>query len=260
MSNQAKDGGTHRHGSNIKSRNSIVTTGVNSGNMLGPTRQALPSKRNRAMSDQEKTDFTVFMSILVDPRSRYYYQPFGDDNDVEIEIDFIDDIQRLQFKVAAGWCVMRQITERTRESNSITSVMVIRMLRSQHDDSAIGFKVIYKPNGPLPAGVKADAILKHLDVPSAPELMQLSKSEIYNLIEDVFDIEGVDRSEYETIFSATDMPSICSDLCASVYEAFGEITFPPMSLIEFGNVLHSLKFFDTDVALATLQRIYRNRR
>ncbi len=259
MSNKAKVGRTYRHGSSTKSRKSVVAAGLNTGSARGPKRQVSSGKGHRVLSDLEQVelDYSIFMTILSDPRSRFYYQPFGDA--MEIEIEFIDDIQRLQFKVAAGRYLKHESDERILASNSITSVVVFKALLSPQDDSVIGVKVIFKPNGPLPAGIESDAILIKLDVPSAPELMLLSKSDIYNLIEEVFTIEGFDRSEYETMFSTTDMPSICSDMCASVYKIFGPITFPPMTLSEFGNVLFSLKYFNAEVALATLRRIYSSR-
>jgi hypothetical protein len=261
MSNKAKVGRTHRHASSTKSRKSVVAAGLNTGSGRGPKRQVSSGKGHRVLSDQEQLelDYSIFMTILSDQRSRFYYQPFGDDDAVEIEIEFIDDIQRLQFKVAACRYLKHESDERILASNAITPVVVFKALLSPQDDSVIGVKVIFKPNGPLPAGIESDAILINLDVPSAPEQMLLSKSDIYKLIEEVFTIEGFDRSEYETMFSTTDMPWICSDMCASVYEIFGPITFPPMTLSEFGNVLFSLKYFNAEVALATLHRIYSSR-
>ena len=260
MSNKAKVGRTHRHASSTKSRKSVVAAGLNTGSARGPKRQVSSGKGYRVMSELEKLhhEYASLLTVLGYKETQFYYRPFGADDATEIEIECKDDIQRLQFKLAACRFLTEGINVRILTANHLTPEVFFQKLQSTQDHSQMGFKIKIDLVKPLAAGNESEQILTSLGVTS-PELLVLSKSDIFNLIEEMFSIPTFDRSEYESLFCSSDMPCICSDMCGSLYESLGDITFPPMTLTEFGNVLFVLKYFDSERALATLRRIYSSR-
>jgi hypothetical protein len=198
-------------------------------------------------------------SLVEDIDNRFFCNSIDEDDAAEREFVCEDEIQRLQVKLAAYRCIWNRPDDEVAGAMSSLPLMMFGTLRSLVDSSTIGIKVTFVLNESLPAEIETTAILRKLGVPSGFELVQYSNSEVYALIAEVFAINGLDSSKYESVFGSSDMPWICSDMCASVYKDFGDITFPPMTLSDFGNVLHCLKFFDEEVALATLRRIYRDR-
>jgi hypothetical protein len=198
-------------------------------------------------------------SLLEKIDNRFFCKSKGEDDAAEREFVCEDEIQRLQVKLAAYRCILNRPDDDVASAMSSLPSTMFGTLRSLLDGSTIGIKVTFVLNESVPAEIEATAILRKLGVPSGFELVQYSNSEVYALIEELFVLHDVDRSQYESVFGSSDMPSICSDMCESVYEAIGDITFPPMTLSEFGNVLHCLKFFGEEVALATLRRIYSDR-
>lgn len=220
-----------------------------------------PKGHNLGLNDESFADFeaSIAKSILGKFDLRFVCKSINDGEAAERELVCEDDIQRLQAKLAAYRCSWSKLDGLSSTRKSSMPQAMFGALVSPVDGKTIGVRVVFVLEDPIPAEVETTAILRKLGVPSGSELVQYSNREVYAFITEVFAIDGLDRSQYESVFGSSDMPSICSDMCASVYKDFGDITFPPMTLSEFGNVLYALKFFDEEVALATLRRIYSNR-
>ena len=204
-------------------------------------------------------DATIAKYLLDKIDKRFFCKSIGEDDAAEREFVCEDEIQRLQVKLVAYRSIWNRPDDEVASAMPSMPLTMIGRLRSLVDASTIGNKVTFVLNESLPAEIETTAVLRKLGVPSGFELVQYSNSEVYALIEELFVLYDKDRSQYESVFGSSIMPSICSDMCSSVYEDIGDITFPPMTLSECGNVLHALKFFDEEVALATLRRIYSNR-
>ncbi len=260
MSNKAKVGRTHRHGSSTKSRKSVVVAGLNTGNVSGLIRQ-VSSGKGSEMSELEKLhhEYASLLTVLGYKKIQFYYRPFGADDATEIEIECKDDIQRLQFTLVACRLLTEGTKVRILTSKHLSPEVLFRQMLAAQDNSHMGCKITFDLLKPVAAGNESDQILTGLGVTAVTELPVLSKSEIFNLIEEFFRIPAFDRSEYEELFCSSDMPCIFSDMCASVFRDFGDITFPPMTLIEFANVIFVLTYYDSERALATLRRMYSNR-
>lgn len=263
MSKKATQGGQSPHMNSARRTRSKRTGGAGGSNLsAAAAKHSKPPKgHNRGLNDESFADFEVSIakSILGKLDLRFYCQSMNDGHKAEREFECDDDIQRMQAKLAAYRCSWTKPDGLSSTRKSSMPQAMFGALVSPVDGKTIGVRVVFVLEDSIPAEVETTAILRKLGVPSGSELVQYSNSEVYALITEVFAIDGLDRSQYESVFGSSDMPSICSDMCASVYKDFGDITFPPMTLSEFGNVLHALKFFDEEVALATLRRIYSNR-
>ncbi len=261
MSKKAKIGREGRHHSLTTSVKPAFVAGLIPEHARGQWLNSSSGTGNHALNVQENLDddYLIVMTILSQMENQFYYRPFGDDDATVMEFEGTDDVQRLQCKLAACRLLKQEIDESKQGTTSPTPQVVFDTLLSTQDCSIIGFKVIFEIKDPPPAGTEVDVIFTKLGVSPGPEKTQLSKSEIYRLIDEVFTFDGLHSSEYEIAFGSSEMPWLCSYLCSLVYMDFGGITLPPMTLSEFGNVLFSLKYFNAEVALATLRRIYSNR-
>ena len=204
-------------------------------------------------------EVSIAKSIFRQFEPRFFCKSKGEGDAAEREFVCQDDIQRMQVKLAAyrySWTTPDDITS---SRKSVFPQALFGDMPSSDDDSPSQIRVIFVLDEVLPSDIDTDVIMRKMGVPSGSDLVQYSHREVYALIAEVFAINGLDRSEYASVFGGADMPWICSDMCASVYKDFGDITFPPMTLSEFGNFVHALKFFNQEVALATLRRIYSNR-
>jgi hypothetical protein len=261
VSKKAKVDRTHRQGLTTKSPKSVGGVGLNTLSAAAAKHSKAPSGHKCGSNGESFADFEVSIakSILGKFDLKFYCNSTVDGDVPDREFICEDEIQRLQAKLAAYRCSWTKSDSLISTSKSSKPETMFGALLSPVDGKTIGVRVIFVLNESLPVEIDTTAILRKLGVPSGFELVQYSNSEVYALIAEVFAIDGLDRSEYESVFGSSDMPWICSDMCASVYKDFGDITFPPMTLSEFGNVLHCLKFFDEEVALATLRRIYSDR-
>jgi hypothetical protein len=261
MSKKAKFNRKRRQQSVISTQRPTSDVSTLTGAACGRGLQMSSSDGDSALSVLERIEFeySVVMNILCDMQNQYCYRPFGNSDATEIEIECSDDIQRLQFRVAACRHLKHEIDQRNLASTTVKSLVSFSSHRSSVDNSFIGVKVIFELSQPLPEGIEADEILTNLGVPSAPVLMHHAKADVYQLIEERFAGDGPKRSEYEVMFPSSGMHSIYADMCASTHRVFGDITFPPMTLNEFGNFICSLHYFGSETALATLRRIYSDR-
>jgi len=121
--------------------------------------------------------------------------------------------------------------------------------------------VIFEFLDSKPQTVTNDLIFSKLGIPSAPKLLKLLPSEVYSLIEDVLELDNptshaLNYSDYTELFGNSDQSLILSELCSAAFQDFGDVNVPPMTLNEFGNVLHSLENFGEEVGLATLYQIF----
>jgi hypothetical protein len=107
----------------------------------------------------------------------------------------------------------------------------------------------------LSPDLDTNVILRKLGAPTGADIIQFSKTEAFDTVEQAFKIEGLTRCRFDEVFGSFDLPPLCTDMCASVYKDFGPITFPPITLNDFGNFCVSLKRHGREAALATLTRI-----
>ena len=261
MSKKAKVDRTHRQGSSTESPKSVGGAGLSILSAAAAKHSKAPTDHKRGLKGDSVACREVSMakSIFRQFEPRFFCKSKGEDDAAEREFVCQDDIQRLQVKLAAYRCSWTKPDDITSSRKSVFPQAIFGIMPSGDDDSPAEIRVIFVLNESLPAEIDTTAILRKLGVPSGSDLVQYSHREVYALIAEVFAINGLDRSEYASVFGGADMPWICSDMCASVYKDFGDITFPPMTLSEFGNFVHALKFFNQEVALTTLRRIYSNR-
>ena len=135
-------------------------------------------------------------------------------------------------------------------------LVTFEALRSPEDNAIDGFKVIFDLQESVPLDLDTNVLMSKLGVPTGADIVRLSKTEAFDSIEAVFMIEGLSRSRFDEVFGCLDLPPTCIDMCASVYKDFGPISFPSITLNDFGNFCVSLKRHGRETALATLMLIY----
>ncbi len=226
-----------------------------------PTNCKFPSEHTESYGQTDDgREVSFAKSVFRQFVPRFFCKSKGESDAAEREFVCQDDVQRLQMKLAAyrySWTTADDITS---SRKSVFPQALFGAMPSGDDDSPTEVRVIFVLDEVLPTEIDSESIMKKLGVPSGCELIQYAASEVYAMMEKEFAIPRLPRSHYCYVFESVEMPPLCTKMCATVYKQFGEITFPPMTLSEFGTFVHALQSYGQEVALATLQRIYSNRR
>jgi len=223
------------------------------------TRHNHISKPDRAKSDAIKLHFAK--TILEPASTSFCYRWRSDADGMDTEIVCKSALRAMQVRCAATRLFMVDDISRKSTSSGQTLEIIIATQSSSEDYSEKAFKVIFEFLDAKPQSITNDLIFSKLGIPSAPKLLRLLPSEVYRLIEDVLELDNSTihaqtYSDYSELFGNSDQSLILSDLCSAAFQDIGDINVPPMTLNEFGNVLHSLQNFGEEVGLATLNQIF----
>lgn len=217
--------------------------------------KSAPQKKVRANGVSfEEVQASITMRMLGHDNVIFYYKASFEGKEVMKELDFENEVQRLQIKFAAYRCSWNKPDKQILADGPIVPLVTFQSLRSPADNSLIGFKVYFDLQESLSPDLDTNVILRKLGAPTGADIIQFSKTEAFDTVEQIFKIEGFTRSRFDEVFGSSDLPPACTDMCASVYKDFGPITLPLITLNDFGNFCVSLKRHGREVALATLQR------
>ena len=216
-----------------------------------------PQKKVNANGESfEDLQSSITMFMLGHGKVRFYYKASVGAEEFINELECDNDVQRLLLKFAAYRCSWNLPDEQNSASATTVPLVTFGALRSPEDGAIDGFEVIFDLQEPVSPDLDTNGIMSKLGVPTGADIIRLSKTEAFDSIEAVFKIEGLSRSRFDEVLGSFDLPPTCIAMCASVYKDFGPISFPPITLNDFGNFCISLKRHGREAALATLMLIY----
>lgn len=188
---------------------------------------------------------------------RWSNSPEGTESDLICE----SPLQQLQIKYAA-WRMCTEAStagdQNPDNPNGVSLSFGTLDASDRADDPA--FKVIFELPRLRPLEDNLDEVLQLLGIPESPEIIDLPASYVFDIILEITNLD-LRKTEMFSGFGHDDTLKhaqkfgLFSDLCSSIYEDFGHIAVPPLTLNEFANVLLALKNSGEEVGLAVLRNI-----
>jgi hypothetical protein len=203
-------------------------------------------------------DELLAVIMILPETTEFAYRWTSNPRDAEIDIVCESPMQHMQLKYAA-WRICKGLpTDGSQNPNDVD--LSFGPLKGSGDASNRSIKVIFDLATNRPADFSNADLFRILGVPEPPDYLEIPESYVFDKIEEVTtpNIRSTDwfsNRVCENRLEGVQKSDILARICSALFEDFGQLALPPLTLNEFGNVLFALDNYGDEVGLAMLRYV-----